>query len=62
MIYTLDEESKKGSKILRVFRIMFRQFMLQFRQARMGEKRFKSQLASCRHSPLQLQVQKVDKS
>jgi hypothetical protein len=36
--------------------------MLQYRSARMVKKKFKSQLASCHHSPLQLQVQKVDKS
>ncbi len=34
--------------------------MLQYRLARMAKKKFKSQLAFCHHSPLQLQVQKMD--
>ncbi len=36
--------------------------MLQYSPARMVKKKSKSQLASCHHSQLQLQVQKVDKS
>ncbi len=53
---------KGESKTLQIFRNMFQPFMHQFRQAKMDKKRFKSQLAFCLHSPLQLQVQKLDKS
>jgi len=49
-------------KILQIFKNMFQPFMLQYRQARMGKKKFKSQLAFYLHSLLQLQVQKLDKS
>ena len=62
MIYTLDEESKRESKILRICRTMFRHFMPQHRQARMGNKRFKFQSDSCRHSLLHLQGQQGDKT
>jgi len=49
-------------KILQIFKNMFQLFMLQCRLARMGNKKFKSQLTFYLHSLLQLQVQKLDKS
>jgi hypothetical protein len=62
MIYTLDEESKKRIEDLEGLQDHVSAIHASVQTGEDGGKRFKSQLASCRHSPLQLQVQKVDKS